>query len=145
LKIASALSENGKLICCDVSAEWTNIGRRYWQEAGIAEKIDLQIAPATQTLNALIASGQEGTFDFAFIDADKKGYDAYYELCMKLLRKGGLIVLDNMLWDGAVADPEIQDDTTLALRKMNEKISKDDRVTSCLMTVGDGLMLARKK
>lgn len=145
LKIASALSQNGLLICCDLSTDWTNIARKYWQEAGVSEKIDLKIAPAAQTLNSLIADGQANTFDFAFIDADKKGYDAYYELCMKLLRPGGLIVLDNMLWDGAVADPEIQDETTLALRKMNEKVSQDSRVDACLLTVGDGLMLARKK
>ncbi|MGZ6442140.1 MAG: O-methyltransferase [Bacteroidia bacterium] len=145
LKIASALSEGGILICCDINSEWTSIGRRYWQEAGVAQKIDLRIAPAIQTVNSLIANGEENTFDFAFIDADKTGYDAYYEGCLKLIRPGGLIVLDNMLWDGAVADPKIQDDTTLAIRKMNEKISKDNRVNFCLMTVGDGLMLARKK
>ncbi|MGZ3771449.1 MAG: O-methyltransferase, partial [Bdellovibrio sp.] len=145
LKMASALSENGILICCDISQEWTNIGRRYWQEAGVSQKIDLRIAPAIQTVNSLIANGEENTFDFAFIDADKTGYDAYYEGCLKLLRPGGLIVLDNMLWNGAVADPKIHDETTSAIRKLNEKISKDNRVNSCLMTVGDGLMLVRKK
>ena len=145
LKIASALPKDGKLICCDLSADWTNIGRPYWTEAGVAGRIDLQIAPALQTLNNLIAQGEEATFDFAFIDADKTGYDSYYEACLKLLRPGGLIVLDNMLWDGAVADPKIQDPTTMAIRLLNEKVSKDPRVQSCLMTVGDGLMLARKK
>ncbi|MGZ3802028.1 MAG: O-methyltransferase [Bdellovibrio sp.] len=145
LKMASALSENGILICCDISREWTDIGRRYWQEAGITQKIDLRIAPAIQTVNSLISNSEENTFDFAFIDADKTGYDAYYEGCLKLLRPGGLIVLDNMLWDGAVADPKIHDETTLAIRKLNEKISRDNRVNSCLMTVGDGLMLVRKK
>jgi predicted O-methyltransferase YrrM len=145
LKIASALPNNGVLICCDVSSEWTDIGRKYWQEAGVSEKIDLKIAPAVQTLDSLITNGEENTFDFAFIDADKVGYDSYYELCLKLLRPGGLVVLDNMLWDGAVADFNVQDKTTVTLRKLNEKISQDPRVNACLMTVGDGLMLARKK
>jgi predicted O-methyltransferase YrrM len=145
LKIASALSNGGILICCDVSSEWTSIGRKYWQEAGLSEKIDLRIAPALQTLESLLKSGEENTFDFVFIDADKTGYDAYYEASLKLIRPGGLIVLDNMLWDGAVADPKIQDETTLALRNLNAKISQDHRVHSCLMTIGDGLMLARKK
>jgi predicted O-methyltransferase YrrM len=145
LKVASVLPEGGKLICCDISSDWTNIARRYWQEAGVSEKIDLKIAPAVQTLKSLVASGEENSFSFAFIDADKTGYDNYYELCLKLLRPGGLVVLDNMLWDGAVADMQIQDETTQALRKMNEKISQDDRVNACLLTVGDGLMLARKK
>lgn len=145
LKVASALVEGGVLVCCDISPEWTSIGRKYWQEAGVSEKIDLRIAPALQTLNSLIKNGEENTFDFAFIDADKVGYDAYYETCLKLVRPGGLIVLDNMLWDGAVADPQVDDETTVALRRMNEKISQDTRVNSCLITVGDGIMLARKK
>ena len=145
LKVASVLPKDGKLICCDISPEWTSIGQRYWQEAGVSEKIDLKIAPAVQTLQSMISNDQANTFDFAFIDADKKGYDNYYELCLKLLRSGGIVVLDNMLWDGAVADTTIQDETTQSLRKMNEKISQDDRVNACLLTVGDGLMLARKK
>lgn len=145
LKMAQALPAGGQLICCDISAEWTNVGRKYWDEADVASKIKLEIAPALQTLNALIANGEQGTFDFAFIDADKTGYDSYYEACLKLLRPGGLIVLDNMLWDGDVANLEVQDDTTKALRNLNEKVSNDGRVNSVLMTVGDGLMLARKK
>lgn len=145
LKIASALPNNGLLVCCDISDVWTNIGKTYWDEAGVADKIDLRIAPALETLNSLIINQEENTFDFAFIDADKTGYDTYYEMCLKLVRPGGLIVLDNMLWSGAVADSEIQDSTTIALRQLNLKISQDQRVNSCLMTVGDGLMLARKK
>ncbi len=145
LKIAQALPKDGKLVCCDVSSDWTNIGRPYWKEAQVAERIDLRIAPALQTLNGMIASKEENTYDFAFIDADKTGYDSYYEACLKLLRPGGLIVLDNMLWDGAVADPTENDDTTKAIRKLNEKVSRDSRVDSSLLTVGDGLMLARKK
>ena len=145
LKIASALPEGGKLICCDISTEWTSIGAPYWEEAQVKTKIDLKIAPALETLNLLIQTGQSETFDFAFIDADKTGYDSYYEACLKLLRPGGLIVLDNMLWDGAVADLSVQDTTTNALRTLNEKVSTDSRVNACLLTVGDGLMLARKK
>lgn len=145
LKIASALPEGGKLICCDISDEWTSIGKPFWKEAGLSNKIDLRLAPALDTLNGLINDGQSGTFDFAFIDADKKGYDGYYEACLKLLRPGGVIVLDNMLWDGAVADQSVQDETTNAIRALNNKISKDVRVNSCLLTVGDGLMLAYKK
>lgn len=145
LKIASALPEGGKLICCDISDEWTSIGKPFWKEAGLSNKIDLRLAPALETLNGLIKDGQAGTFDFAFIDADKKGYDGYYEACLKLLRPGGVIVLDNMLWDGAVADQSVQDETTNAIRALNEKVSKDVRVNSCLLTVGDGLMLAYKK
>lgn len=145
MKIASALPDGGKLICCDINEEWTSIGKKFWNEAQLSKKIDLRLAPAMETLNGLLTDGQAGTFDFAFIDADKKGYDSYYEACLKLLRPGGVIVLDNMLWDGAVADPSVQDETTVAIRSLNEKISKDVRVNSCLMTVGDGLMLAYKK
>ncbi len=145
LKIAAALPNDGKLVCCDISTEWTDIGRPYWSKAGVAAKIDLRIAPALETLNAFIKNGDSGSFDFAFIDADKTGYDSYYEACLKLLRPGGLIVLDNMLWDGAVANPEIQDETTNAIRRLNEKIKNDSRVHFSLLTVGDGLMLATKK
>jgi predicted O-methyltransferase YrrM len=145
LKIASALPQNGLLVCCDISDVCTSIGKTYWNQAAVSDKIDLRIAPAIETLNSLILNQEENTFDFAFIDADKAGYDSYYEACLKLIRPGGLIVLDNMLWSGAVADSEIQDSTTIALRQLNLKISQDQRVNSCLMTVGDGLMLARKK
>ena len=145
LKIAQALPENGQLICCDLKEEWADIGRKYWQQSGVAKRIDLRIAPALQTVQALIADGHAGTFDFAFIDADKTGYDGYYEACLQLVRSGGLIALDNMLWDGAVADNSIQDETTIAIRKLNEKVSADTRVTSCLMTIGDGVLLVRKK
>lgn len=144
LKIAQALPKDGILICCDINTEWTNIGRRYWGEAKLSEKIDLRIAPALQTLKALIEKGESETFDFAFIDADKTGYDNYYEACLKLIRPGGLIVLDNMLRGGDVVDLSIQDETTKAIRNLNQKISGDKRVSSCLMTVGDGLMLVRK-
>jgi len=145
LVIASALPAGGKLVCCDVSEEWTNIARRYWKEAGVADRIELKLAPASETLDALIRDGGTGTFDFAFIDADKSNYDAYYEACLTLLRTGGLIALDNMLWSGRVADPQFHDADTDALRAMNAKIRDDTRVDACLMTVGDGVMLAQKR
>lgn len=145
MKIASALPDGGMLTCCDISTEWTDVGVPFWKEAQLAGKINLKIAPALHTLNGFIKAGETGTYDFAFIDADKTGYDSYYEACLTLLRPGGLIVLDNMLWDGAVADPSVQDATTNAIRALNEKVSADARVNACLLTVGDGLMLARKK
>ena len=145
LAVASALPAGGKLLCCDVSEEWTSVGRRYWQEAGVADRIELKLAPATETLAALIRNGGAGTFDFAFIDADKTSYDAYYESCLTLLRAGGLIALDNMLWSGRVADPQFHDADTDALRALNAKIRDDTRVDACLLTVGDGIMLAQKR
>lgn len=145
LAIARALPKSGKLICCDVSEEWTSMARKAWKEAGLERRIELKLAPALETLEGLIGKGKEGSFDFAFIDADKTGYDAYYEACLKLLRPGGLIALDNMLWSGAVADKTAKDKDTLALRALNRKISGDARVDAALLTVGDGIMLARKK
>lgn len=145
IAIARGLPANGTLLCCDVSEEWTSIARRYWKEAGLEKRIELKLAPALETLEGLIRAGKEGTFDFAFIDADKTGYDAYYEACLKLLRPGGVIALDNMLWSGAVVKPEITDDDTVAIRALNTKISADTRVDASLLTVGDGVMLARKK
>ena len=143
LRIARALPADGKVISCDISTEWTDMGKPYWQAAGVDKKIDLRIAPAMETLNSL-NSTEAGTFDFAFIDADKLNYHLYYEACLTLLRPGGVIILDNMLWSGDVADNSIQDATTVALRNLNLKISQDTRVTSCLLTVGDGLMMVRK-
>ena len=145
LKVAGILPADGKIFCCDINEEWTSIGKKFWREAHLDEKINLKIAPANDTLKTLMSEFGPNSFDFAFIDADKVGYDSYYEACLKLIRPGGLIVLDNMLWDGAVADLNIQDPTTKAIRTLNEKISQDSRVDSCLLTVGDGLMLARKK
>jgi O-methyltransferase len=145
LAVARALPEDGLLVACDVSAEWTAIGRRYWQEAGVAARIDLRLGPAQQTLGALLRDGGRSTFDFAFIDADKTGYDAYYEACLELVRPGGLLVLDNMLWSGAVADPAVQDADTRALRALNDKVRDDARVEACLLTVGDGVLLARRR
>ncbi len=145
LAMALALPEDGQVIACDVSADWTAIGRRHWEKAGIAHKIDLRIAPAADTLNALLKDGQAGKFDMAFIDANKPGYDTYYEACLKLVRKGGLLVLDNMLWGGDVADPSVHDEDTDALRALNLKIHKDARVDFCLLSADDGILLARKR
>jgi predicted O-methyltransferase YrrM len=144
IAIARALPKTGKLICCDVSEEWTSIAKRYWKDAGLEKRIDLRLAPALETLESLIGKGKEGAFDFAFIDADKTGYDAYYEACLKLLRPNGLIAIDNVLWSGAVADKRARDKDTLALRALNLKISNDARVDAALLTVGDGVMLVRK-
>lgn len=145
LSVAQALPEGGKVIACDVSEEWTGIARRYWREAGLADRIDLRLGPATQTLKALLEAGGAGSFDFAFIDADKSGYDAYYELCLQLVRPNGLIAVDNVLWSGAVVNAKKQDADTAALRALNLKIRDDARVDSALLTVGDGLTLARKR
>jgi predicted O-methyltransferase YrrM len=144
LAVAAALPADGKLITCDVSEEWTRIARRYWAEAGLASRIELRLGPALNTLAALLRQHGAGSFDFAFIDADKTEYDAYYEACLQLVRPGGLLAIDNMLWDGAVADPAVQDPETLALRALGVKIRDDARVESCLLTVGDGVMLVRK-
>jgi predicted O-methyltransferase YrrM len=145
LAVAAALPEDGKLIACDVSDEWTSIARRYWQEAGVSNKIDLRLGPATETLAGLLRDGGADSFDFAFIDADKEEYDAYYESCLKLIRPNGLILVDNALWSGAVADPSKNDAETAAIRALNAKIRDDVRVEACLLTVGDGVMLARKR
>jgi caffeoyl-CoA O-methyltransferase len=145
LSVAMSLPKDGKLIACDISEEYTAIARRYWAEAGLAERIDLRLAPALKTLDGLIAKGGAGTFDFAFIDADKEGYDGYYERCLTLLRPGGLIAIDNVLWDGNVVDDSDQSPDTLAIRALNAKMLKDDRVTISLIPIGDGLMLGRKR
>jgi predicted O-methyltransferase YrrM len=143
--VALALPPGGKLVACDVSEEWTNIARRYWREAGVETKIELHVQPALRTLDALLETGQAGSFDFAFIDADKVAYDAYYERCLTLLRNGGLLAVDNTLWSGAVADERDQGDSTLAIRALNLKIAADSRVTASLVPIGDGLYLARKR
>jgi predicted O-methyltransferase YrrM len=144
LSVAQALPANGKVVCCDVSKEFTDRAREYWKEAGADGKIDLRLGPATETLDKMIAA-KEALFDFAFIDADKPNYDAYYERCLKLVRQGGLIALDNMLWSGAVADPANTDESTVAIRALNEKVHADDRVDMTLSTIGDGVLLARKR
>lgn len=144
LTVALALPEDGRVLACDVSDEYTRIGRPFWQQAGVQHKIDLVIAPALQTLDARLAAGEAGAYDFAFIDADKTHYDDYYERCLTLLRPGGLIALDNMLWSGAVAHPAKTEDTA-ALQQLNAKLHRDERIDLTLLTVGDGLTLARKR
>jgi predicted O-methyltransferase YrrM len=144
LAVALALPADGRIIACDVSEEYTSIARRYWQAAGVAEKIELCIAPALDTLDHLLATGQEGTFDFAFIDADKGNYDGYYERSLQLVRTGGLIAIDNVLWSGKVADDEIQDNQTCKIRQLNQKLHDDPRVQISMVPIADGLTLALK-
>jgi len=145
LAVALALPADGSIVACDVSEEWTAVARRYWTEAGVADKIDLRLAPALETLDSLLAAGGGGSFDFAFIDADKTNYLGYYERALELLRPGGLVAVDNTLWSGRVAQPEVVDPDTVALRHFNERLRRDDRVDLSLLPVGDGLTLARKK
>lgn len=145
LWIASALPRDGQLVCCDLSAEWTAIGRRYWAKARVARKIDLRLAPALDTLDALLAAGAAGSYDMAFIDADKTNYDRYYERCLRLLRRGGIVAIDNVLWGGSVADRAKGSADTQALRAINDKIHRDRRVTMSMLPVGDGMTLALKR
>jgi predicted O-methyltransferase YrrM len=141
LAMALALPPDGRVITCDISSDWTAIGRRYWEEAGVAKKIDSRLAPALETLATLEHGFGRGSFDFAFIDGDKVNYDRYYESCLNLVRPGGLIALDNMLWSGKVADPANAEESTLILRGLNAKIRDDSRVDSVLLSMGDGLLL----
>lgn len=142
--VALAMPPDGKLVACDVSDEFTQIARRYWKEAGVADKIELRLGPGVETLNALIASGASGTFDFAFVDADKENYVRYYEQCLKLVRVGGVIAFDNVLWDGRVADPADLAESTMSIRALNDCIARDDRVFPSMLSIGDGLTLARR-
>jgi caffeoyl-CoA O-methyltransferase len=142
LCVARALPADGRLLCCDVNEEWTSVGRRYWERAGVANKITLKLAPAAETLKALPASH---AFDFAFIDADKSSYAIYYEEILKRMRPSGLILIDNVLWSGAVADQTKQDADTVALRKLNDFIAKDTRVEAVMLGIADGLTIVRKK
>ena len=144
LGIAGALPVDGTLVCCDNSREWTDVARRYWDEAGVAEKIDLRLGDARETLDGLVAEGGAGTFDFAFIDADKGGYETYFERLLTLLRPGGLIAVDNVLWGGAVADPSDTSADTEFIRAFNEARLDDPRVDLSVVPIGDGLTLARK-
>lgn len=146
LCVALAMPPHGRIICCDISEEWTMIGKRYWAEAGVADKIDLRLAPANKTLDALLlAQSRQESIDFAFIDADKTGYDGYYERILRLLRPGGVVAIDNVLWGGNVADPGKTDPDTLAIRAFNAKLVKDERITLSMVPIGDGLTLARKR
>ena len=142
---ALALPNMGRVVACDINREWTEIAQRYWREAGVANKIDLRIGPATDTLDAMLAGGKKEAYDFAFIDADKTGYDGYYERCLALLRPGGVIAIDNALWGGSVANSAENSEDTQAIRALNEKISRDPRVEAYLAPVGDGIHLAWKR
>lgn len=144
LVVALALPEDGKVIGCDTNPEWTKIAQKFWQKAGVENKIELQLAPAETTLNALLTQGEENSFDFIFIDADKKNYDLYYELSLKLIRKGGVIAVDNVLWSGRVADSTNQDSDTIAIREFNQKLFSDSRVSLSMIPIADGLTLVRK-
>jgi predicted O-methyltransferase YrrM len=143
LTVALALPPDGYLLACDISDEYTRVGRPFWEAAGVDTKIDLRLGPALQTLDAQLAAGDEGAFDFAFIDADKTGYDAYFERCLRLLRPGGLIAIDNVLWSGSVARPA-RDADTRALQALNDKLHADERIDLAMLPLGDGLTLARK-
>ena len=145
LCVAAALPGDGKLVACDKDAEWPSFGKRYWAEAGVADRIEMRVGPAEEVLAALIDEGLAESFDFAFIDADKAGLDAYYERALDLVRAGGLIAVDNTLWHGKVADPDVSDAATMAIRGFNAKVFDDDRVTMSLVPIGDGLTLLRKK
>jgi predicted O-methyltransferase YrrM len=145
LTVALALPDDGTLVACDVSEEWTAVARRYWAEAGVAHKIDLRLAPALGTLDDLLDAGEGGAFDFAFIDADKESYAAYYERVLRLLRPGGLVAVDNTLRAGRVVDPTVHDPATDAIRAFNEKLAADDRVSLCMLPVADGVTLAMKR
>ncbi len=143
--VASAMPEDGKLICCDISPQWTAMAEKYWALAKLENKIDLYLQPAEQTLQMLLDDGAEKTFDFVFIDADKQNYIMYYEMALRLLRRGGLIAVDNTLWSGAVADPENFEPGTRAIRRFNEMLKEDNRVSKSLLTIGDGLTLILKE
>jgi predicted O-methyltransferase YrrM len=137
--MALALPPDGRILCCDVSREWTDIARQAWADAGVSDRVELRLAPATETLGTL----DDDTFDMAFIDADKPGYDAYYEGCLRVVRRGGLILIDNVLWSGRVADPDEDDETTRIMRDLNAKIAADDRADRALLPLADGISMLR--
>ncbi len=139
--MALALPPDGRMVCCDVSREWTDIARRAWADAGVEEKVELRLAPAAATLETL----DDASFDLAFIDADKPGYDAYYEGCLRVVCPGGLILIDNVLWSGDVADPSVDNESVRAIRALNEKIAADERVDHVILSLGDGLTIARRR
>ena len=143
LAVALALPPHGHVTACEVSEEYATVARRWWAEAGVADRIEIRVAPAIETLDRLLEDGMAGRFDFAFIDADKQGYVEYWERCLLLVRRGGLIAVDNVLWDGRVADPENREESTAAIRAFNVRARDDDRVNLSLVPIGDGLTLAR--
>jgi predicted O-methyltransferase YrrM len=145
LACATALPPDGELVACDMNREWTDMAQRYWHEAGVSDKIQLRLGAAADTLKSLIEGGQANTFDLMFIDADKANYDTYYELGLKLVRPGGLIMIDNVLWHGSVADPSVQDEDTNAIRALNQKLHIDNRISLSMVPISDGLTLARRR
>jgi predicted O-methyltransferase YrrM len=145
LAVMLAMPTDGTIVCCDISADWTSVARRYWSEAGVADRVDLRLAPALETLDALLASGAGGTFDFAFIDANKRDYPDYHERIVQLLASGGLALYDNVLWEGGVIDASMTDADTLGVRRLNERLATDERVTISMIPVADGLTLALKR
>jgi caffeoyl-CoA O-methyltransferase len=145
LAVAQELPTTGTLVACDVSEEYTEVARRYWREAGVADRIDLRITPAAEILSALLEDGQAGTFDFSFIDADKERYDTYYEQSLELLRPGGVIALDNVFRDGRVTDPDVEDESVRAIQRLNKKLHEDDRVDLSMLPLADGMTLAMKR
>jgi predicted O-methyltransferase YrrM len=145
LAVALALPADGHILCCDVSAEWTSIARRFWSEAGVGDRIELRLGPALQTLDALLADGAQDTFDYAFVDADKAGYPAYHDRLMQLVRPGGVMLWDNVLWGGEVIDPAADDPDTRGVRDLNEALARDERIDLVMLPVADGLTVARKR
>jgi predicted O-methyltransferase YrrM len=145
LVVAMAMPADGTIVCCDISDEWTSVARRYWAEAGVADRVDLRLGPAIETMDELLAGGAEGTFDFAFVDARKKEYPEYHERVVRLLRSGGLAAYDNVLWGGSVVDESMQDEETLGVRRLNERLAADERVSIAMLPVADGVTLARKR
>lgn len=145
LAVLLALPPDGTMVCCDVSDEYTSVARRYWAEAGVVDRVDLRLGPARDTLDALLADGAAGTFDLAFIDADKESYPVYWERCVELVRPGGLIAIDNVLWSGDVARPEVDDANTRVIRALNERVAADERVRHVLLPIADGMTLARRR
>ena len=145
LALALAMGEGGSIITCDIGDEWPSIGKKYWARAGVSDNIDLRVAPAAETLESLLINGLAGTFDLAYIDADKENYLAYYELCLQLVKRNGLVMADNTLWDGKVADLSVVDEETAALREFNRFVCDDERVSISLLPLGDGLTLLRKR
>jgi predicted O-methyltransferase YrrM len=145
IAVAQAIPDDGKIIACDMSEEFTSIARKFWKKAGVANKIELRLGPAAETLDAMLADGEAGSFDFAFIDADKTSYMAYYERVLSLLRKGGVLAIDNVFWSGKVVDKNVLDEDTVALRQVNEHLHHDERIDLSIVPIGDGLTLARKR
>lgn len=145
LSVALAMPADGRLVCCDLSREWTDVARRYWAQAGVAEKIELRLGPALDTLDGMVAEGLAGTFDFAFLDADKDNYPAYADRLLTLLRRGGLMAIDNVFWGGEVAQPEVDNVSVRGIRELNRMLSSDERVSLSMVPIADGLTLARKR